>query len=255
MAESVASAGRLSSKVALITGASRGIGRAIALRFADEGARLLLGYRQDQQAMQQTLAACRERGAEATALAADLVDKDSGQRLVDAALEAFGGLDVLINNAGVVVDDLLPLLSDDDLQAMVETNIVGLARVARAALKPMLKRRAGSIVNISSVLARKPGRGNAIYAGTKGFVEAFTRALAVEVGRKSIRVNAIAPGVIETEMSATVLALAKGEITSAIASRRVGSPDEIAAVAAFLASDEASYINGAIVAADGGYIG
>jgi 3-oxoacyl-[acyl-carrier protein] reductase len=155
----------------------------------------------------------------------------------------------------VVADDLLAVLSDEELEAMIATNITGLVRLTRAALKPMLRQRWGCIVNLSSVLASRPGRGNAVYAGTKGFVESFTRALAVEVGRKGVRVNAVAPGVIETEMSRGPRALAGETIRERIALRRFGEPEEVAGLVAFLASDEGAYISGAVLPVDGAFSG
>jgi 3-oxoacyl-[acyl-carrier protein] reductase len=150
---------------------------------------------------------------------------------------------------------LLAELEDAELAGMLATNVEGLVRMTRAVLRPMLRQRAGCIVNISSVVAARPGRGNAVYAGTKGFVEAFTRALAAEVGRKQIRVNAVAPGVTETSMSQAVRALAGDALRERVSLGRWGQPEEIASVVAFLASDAASYISGAVLAVDGAYLG
>ena len=239
-------------KVIVITGASRGIGRAIAERVSSDGARLLLCYRSNDASAAEVEKSCRERGAEVVLFAGDLSQPEVPEQLRDAALEHFGSVDVLINNAAVVHEDLLATLTDQDLDAMVAINIVALTRLTRAFVRPMLRKRNGSIINISSSLASRPSRGNAVYAGTKGYVEAFTRAMAVELGSKNIRVNAVAPGITETDMSNAVRALAGDEIKKGIPLRRFGQPAEIANVVAFLASDEAAYITGEVIGAHGG---
>lgn len=244
---------RLDGKVAIVTGASRGIGRAIALRLAGEGAGVALAYRSDDRAAEEAAEECRRAGSDVIVVRGDVGDPAFAPELVGAALERFGGIDALVNNAGAVCDELLAVLTDDELARMVSTNVLGVVHTCRAVIRPMLGRRAGAIVNLSSVLAQRPGRGNAVYAGTKGFVESFTRALAVELGRKGIRVNAVAPGVVETDMSRTVRSLAGEEIKDRIPMRRFCDPGEVAAAVAFLISDEASYINGAVLAVDGGF--
>jgi 3-oxoacyl-[acyl-carrier protein] reductase len=244
---------RLEGKTAIVTGASRGIGRAIAVRLAGEGASLVLAYRANDRAAEETAEECARDGRQVVLARGDLGDPAVAPAIVATAIGKFGRVDALVNNAGAVCDELLAMLPEEDLARMISTNVLGVVHSCRAVIRPMLGQRAGAIVNLSSMLARKPGRGNAVYAGTKGFVESFTRALAAEVGRKGIRVNAVAPGVIETDMSRTVRSLAGEEIKNRIAARRFGRPDEIATVAAFLISDEASYVNGAVIAADGGF--
>ena len=181
----------------------------------------------------------------------DISSVETAMRICGRAVERFGTIHTLVNNAGTAVDDLLATLSDEDLESMVFTNVIGLTRLTRGVLRPMMKQRSGCIVNVSSVLAQHPGRGNAVYAGTKGFVESFTRALAAELGRKQIRVNAVAPGVVETEMSRGVLAVGRESVLSRIAMRRLGTPEDVAALVSFLASDQAGYINGAVIPVDG----
>jgi 3-oxoacyl-[acyl-carrier protein] reductase len=245
---------RLEGQVAIVTGASRGIGRAIAVRFAAEGAKLVLCGRDDA-ALAESAGACAAArpGVELLVERCDLAVVEAPTALRDAALRRFGRVDVLCNNAAVTMEGLLAECGDDELAAMLATNVGGLVRLTRAVLRPMIRQRAGVIINVSSIMARRPGRGNVVYAGTKGFVESFTRALAVEVGRKQIRVNAVAPGVIETDMSRAVRALAGDELRAKVSLGRFGRAEEIAAVVAFLASADAGYINGAVIAADGGY--
>jgi len=244
----------LRDKVALVTGASRGIGRAVALRLAQEGARLVLGFRENEVAAKEAEAACAAAGAPVALLAGDVADPRTAQALVDLALARHGRVDVLVNNAGVSRDELLAAAKDDDVTAMVSTNVLGAVWASRAVMAPMLRQRSGVILNVSSVVAQHPGRGNAVYAGTKGFLESFTRALAVEVGRKGIRVAAVAPGIIATDMTAPLRQQAGEELRARVGLRRLGEPDEVAALIAFLASDESRYLSGAVFAVDGAFV-
>lgn len=245
----------LEGRIALVTGASRGIGRAIALTLARRGAHVAIGYRSDARSAEEVAALCADQHVETLLLPGDLAERDVPAALCTRTVERFGGLDILVNNAAVVVEDLLATLSDDDLEAMLALNVAGLVRLSRAALRPMLRRRGGSIINLSSVTARQPSAGHAVYAGTKGFVEAFTRALAAEIGRKGVRVNAVAPGVIETDMSKSARALAGDALRERVPLGRLGTPEDVAALVAFLASDEAAYVTGAVVSVDGAYGG
>jgi 3-oxoacyl-[acyl-carrier protein] reductase len=242
-------------QVAIVTGASRGIGRAIAERLAAAGARLVLVGRRDPEALAAVEASCRARGADVLTQLVDVGGPGVAEAVRDAALERHGRVDLLVNNAAVSVEGLLAELDDTELAVLLATNIEGVVRMARAVLRPMLRQRSGCIVNLSSVVAARPGRGNAVYAGTKGFVESFTRALAVEVGRKQIRVNAVAPGVTETGMSQAVRGLAGDALRERVSLGRWGQPEDVAAVVEFLASDAASYISGAVLAVDGAYLG
>lgn len=255
MTEPPKTARSLEGKIALVTGASRGIGRAIAQTLARRGAHVAIGYKSDAKSAEAVAAACAEEGVRTLLLPGDLAAREVPAELCTRTVEHFGGLDILVNNAAIVVEDLLATLSDEDLEAMLATNVLGLVRLARAALRPMLRRRGGSIINLSSVTAQRPDRGHAVYAGTKGFVEAFTRALATEVGRKGIRVNAVAPGVIETDMSQSARALAGDALRDGIPLGRLGMPEDVAALVAFLASDEAAYVTGAVLPVDGAYGG
>lgn len=244
----------LHHKVAVITGASKGIGRAVAERLAVEQMRLVLISR-NETPLKAASQACTGRNAETTHLCTDVGNALAAEQICDFALTRFDRLDVLINCAGAVLEAPLGLMTDDDVQGLVATNVLGVTWMTRAALKPMLRQRSGVIINFSSVLASRPGRGNAVYAGTKGYVESFTRAMAAELGRKNIRVNAIAPGVIETPMSRPVLNMAGTAIRERIGLKRTGTAQEVAAVTAFLASDDAAYIHGAVVTVDGAFLG
>ncbi len=246
---------RFEGKVALVTGASRGIGRAIAERLAREGARLVLGFHHNAQAMSETEAACLANGAEVVCHAGDIGDPGTAATLCDLAEARFGRLDVLVNDAGATLEGPLAVAGDDEVRRLLATNVAGVVWTTRAALRPMLRQRAGAVVNVSSVLAVQPGRGTAVYAGSKGFVESFTRATAVETAGKGIRVNAVRPGVVATGMTEGVRARAGEQLLGRIGIRRLGSAEEVAAAVAFLASDEASYVSGAVLAVDGVFLG
>jgi len=245
----------LSNKTAIITGASRGIGRAVALRLANAGARLVLNHLRDAKAMSETEEICRQAGAEVVSYRGDIGQPETAQKLCTLALDQFSRLDILVNNAGLTHEGLLATVDDEQITQMVSTQVMGLIQMTRAVIRPMLMNRAGAVINLSSLQARKPTRGNAVYAGCKGFVESFTRAMAMELGPKGIRVNAIAPGLIETEMTKNVLRRAPNDIADQIGLRRLGSPAEVADSVAFLASPQAQYINGCILAVDGAFSG
>ncbi len=241
-------------RAGIVTGASRGIGRAVALRLSREGARLVLVAREREDELARTAARCREEGAEAETLLADVGEEGAGEKLVAACLQRFGRLDILVNNAGVAPEGLLVGLRDPALATLVATNILGPVRLCRAALRPMLRQRSGCIVNLSSALARQAQPGSAAYAGSKAFLEAFTRSLAAEVGERGVRVNAVAPGFIETDMTAKLRQRAGGEIAGRLGLRRLGTPEEVAGAVAFLCSDAAAYVTGAVLSVDGGFL-
>jgi len=245
--------GVLDEQVAIVTGAGRGLGRACALALAAEGARVCVGYGHNADAANEVVATIESAGGEAFALRCDVSDPEAPAATVKATTERYGRLDILVNNAGIIRDTLLLAMSDEDWCDVLNVNLTGTARMARAALRPMLRARRGKIINMSSVAARRPGRGQANYAASKGGIEAMTRALAAEMGRKGIMVNAVAPGVIETEMTEAIRDAAAKEITEEIALRRFGKPEDVASAVLFLASPASDYVTGAVLAVDGGF--
>ena len=241
----------LSGRAALVTGGSRGIGFAIAHRLAREGARVAVCSRRADVAEEAARRIAAETGAEVVGWEGDVSRPETAERLVAAMLERFGRLDVLVNNAGITRDTLLIRMSDEDWDQVIATNLEGVFRMSRAALRPMLRQRHGRIVNISSVagLVGNPGQCN--YAASKAAIVGFSKSLAREVAARNITVNVVAPGFIENEMTADPTAKLQA-LASQIPMGRLGKPEEVASAVAFLASDEASYITGHVLVIDGG---
>jgi len=243
----------LGEKSVLVTGGSRGIGRAIVDLFASEGAQVTFFFRGDAAAAAEVVEAGRKAGHRVEALQLDVRDSAACGTAVEQIIERCGSIDVLVNNAGVVRDNLLGLLTPEELQTVLDTNVVGVFNVTRAVVPYMISRRSGRIINLSSVSGEKGGRGQTNYAASKGAINALTRALAVELASRRITVNAVAPGVIETEMSREVRERAGDEVKSRILLRRFGSPQEVAYAVWFLASRFADYITGQVLHVDGGF--
>jgi 3-oxoacyl-[acyl-carrier protein] reductase len=243
----------LTGKVAIVTGGSRGIGRAIVELFSAEGADVTFFYRGQVAAAQEVVAAAQSAGARVEAEQVDVRDSNACAAAVDRVAERAGRIDILVNNAGVIRDNQLAAMNDEDVSLVLDTNVGGVFNVTRAVVPHMIVQRAGKIINLSSVAGEKGGRGQTNYAASKGAINAFTRALAVELAPRKITVNGIAPGVIETEMSQAVRDAAGDAIKARILLKRYGTAEEVAYAVWFLASRYADYLTGQVIGVDGGF--
>lgn len=240
------------ARVVLVTGASRGIGRAIALAFAGPGTAVAVNYRADREAAEGVVGEIAARGGEAAAAQADVADAAQVRSMVDAVAARFGTIDVLVNNAGGNRDAMLAMMDPAEWDAVLDANLKGVFNCCRSTVRMMMAERRGVIVNISSVSAGQGLPGQTSYAAAKGGIDAFTRTLAREVAPFGIRVNAVAPGLVESRAAAAIPEGQRERLLSQIPMRRMGAAGEVAAVVRFLASDEASYVTGEIIKVAGG---
>ncbi len=244
----------LTGKAALVTGGSRGIGKAIALRLARQGADVAFSYRGNAEAAKATAAEIESIGTKAVAIQGDVKDPGSAEAVVKSALEAFGKVDILVNNAGITRDDLIMRMSEEAWRDVLETNLFGAFWMTKAVTRPMLKARAGRIVNITSVSGQAGQMGQANYSSAKAGLIGLTKATARELASRGITVNAVAPGFVLTELTKDLPEALQAEITSRTPLGRFGTTEEVADAVAFLASDEAGYITGQVLAVDGGLV-
>ena len=240
----------LSGRVALVTGASRGIGRAIARQLASRGAFVIAGARGEH--AREAVDAIQAAGGRAEAIAFDVTERGAAEGAIAGAIERHGQLDILVNNAGIARDQLLLRMKREDWDAVLDTNLTAAFTLTQAALKPMIRQRGGRIICISSVVGQSGNTGQANYAASKAGVIGFAKAVALEVASRNITVNVVAPGLIDTDMTQAVAERAREEWASRIPLRRLGTADDVAAAVCFLASDEASYITGHVLAVNGG---
>ncbi len=240
----------LRDRVAVVTGASRGIGRGVALRLGAAGASVVAAARGDH--AEGVAAEIREAGGTALSLSVDVTDADQVAGMVRATLDQFGRVDVLVNNAGIVRDQLAMRMSPSDWDAVIATNLTAVFTCSRAVLRPMLKQRAGRIISVGSVVGQMGNAGQTNYAATKAGMVGFSKALAREVGSRGITVNVVAPGMIDTDMTADLGESARAAMVTHIPLGRLGSPEDVAGAIGFLASDEAAYITGHVLSVNGG---
>ncbi len=241
-------------KVAFITGGSRGIGKEVALKFADNGYNIVINYVSDKTDTKGLEKEFTKRGVEALIIKADVTNTEQIENLVNEVIEKFGKIDVLVNNAGVTKDNLLMRMSEEEFDKVVEVNLKGTFIVTKAVIKYMMKKRSGSIINLSSVVGVAGNAGQANYSASKAGIIGFTKSVAKELASRNIRANAVAPGFIETDMTAVLSDSVKENIHNQIPLKRMGSAKEVANLIYFLGSDESSYITGQTINIDGGML-
>ncbi len=244
----------LENKTALITGASRGIGKGIAIEFARQGAHVAFTYNASAEAAKALEAELEGFGVTARGYQSNAADFDAAQQLVKDVIEDFGGLDILINNAGITKDNLLMRISEEDFDKVIEVNLKSVFNLTKAVLRPMLKQRSGSIINMSSVVGVKGNAGQTNYAASKAGILGFTKSVALELGSRNVRCNAIAPGFIETEMTAKLDPKTVDSWRDSIPLKRGGTPEDVANACVFLGSDMSAYITGQTLNVDGGML-
>ncbi len=242
----------LHGRAALVTGGSRGIGRAIALELAQRGAAVVVNYIQSSSAALEVVAQIEQEGGRAFAAQADVSDLAQAQELIGKSIQELGGLDILVNNAGIIRDTLIMMMSESDWDDVLRTNLKSTFNCSKAAVRHMMRKRYGRIINIASIAGQMGNPGQTNYSASKAGQIGFTKALAREVATRGITVNAVAPGYVDTDITADMPAEAKAAILTLTPLGRTGTPEEIAYAVAFLADEKASYITGQVLAVDGG---
>lgn len=245
---------QLQGKTALITGASRGIGKAIALKLAEEGANIVFTHLSSVEQGQEVIKELEKLNVEALGYHADVASFDNAQALIETTMQKFNRIDILINNAGITRDKLLLLMSEQDWDDVIQVNLKSVFNLTKAVTPIMMRQRSGAIINISSVVGIKGNAGQANYAASKAGIIGITKSVALELGSRNIRCNAIAPGFIETAMTEQLSKEDKETWIKNIPIKRVGKPEDVANCALFLASDSSSYITGQVIQVDGGMV-
>ena len=244
----------LDGKTALVTGASRGIGRAIAIKLASEGAAVAINYAGNAKAAEEVKSIIEAAGGKAMLVQADVSSAESVEAMIKEVVEAFGGIDILVNNAGITRDGLLMRMKEEDWDAVINTNLKGVFYCTKAVSKLMMKKRAGRIVNMASVVGLTGNAGQANYAAAKAGVIGFSKTMAKELASRGITVNMVAPGYIDTDMTAVLSESVRETMVSGIPLGRAGTPEDVANAVLFLVSDDASYITGQVINVDGGMV-
>jgi 3-oxoacyl-[acyl-carrier protein] reductase len=244
----------LTGKVAVVTGAGKGIGRAIALRLAQHGASIVINYRSSAKEAEEVIQEIRKNGGKAEMVQGDVSSFEDADKVIKFAVLNFGRLDILVNNAGITKDTLLLRMKEEDFSKVIDVNLKGVFNCTKHASAVMLKQKSGRIINISSVVGLMGNAGQANYAAAKAGILGFTKSIAKELGTRGITVNAIAPGFITTDMTEVLSDKVKEKLIENVPLKRLGSPEDVANLAAFLASDNASYITGQVINVDGGMV-
>ena len=246
--------GILDNKIAVVTGGSRGIGRAIALVLADAGAHVMVTYRSSAAEAQHVVDDIKVKGRESIAFQSDAADFNQSKGIIDKIIERYSRLDILVNNAGITKDTLLMRMNEEDWDAVIDTNLKSVFNLSKAAIRPMISQRSGKIINITSIAGIIGNAGQTNYAAAKAGMIGFTKSLAKELGSRNIQVNAVAPGFVETNMTAKLNVEQRKRLEENIPLKRTGKPEEIGRVVKFLASSDADYITGQVICVDGGMV-